>query len=60
MNNITSWTVVSCFPSLERKLPTAAFAFSMLMYVLLVGPGNWVYWELDVKEKREKWVNGRM
>jgi hypothetical protein len=32
----------------------------MLMYVLLVGPGNWVYWELDVKEKREKWVNGRM
>ena len=26
----TSWTVVSCFPSLERKLETAAFALSIL------------------------------
>jgi len=26
----TSWTVVSCFPSLERNPETACFAFSIL------------------------------
>ena len=34
----TSWTAVSCFPSLERKLPTAAFALSILMILFK----NWM------------------